>query len=533
MFSEGLDYYAFSALINFFTSLILGTFIYLKNRRDPINVTFGLFAWCVAAWSFAYFFWQLSSTEEGALFWSRALMGGAIFTAVAYFHFVLALLGILKQKGRILAWSYALFFVFFLLNFTPLFVSRVEPALSFTFWPKPGPMYHPFLAIWFFYLVYSAYLLITHLRKSIGIKHAQIRYVLIGLIVAFASGSTNYFLWYNIPIPPFGNILVSLYVIIFVYAILKHHLFNIKVIATEFLVAVTTVFLLINVFTSDTTFEYLWKSALLIAFLVSGYLLIKSVLNEIKQREELQQAYSKLKELDEAKSEFISIASHQLRTPLTAIKGYISMLVEGTYGKLASKQKKPMENVYQSSERLITLVNDLLNISRIEAGKIKMEPQKVKLQEVVDRVVDELQIKAKQKKLKLVLQKTKLPLPSFHMDPPKVRNIVLNILDNAIRYTTKGSITVSISLQQKQRPYETKSALIAIKDTGEGMSKGELNHLFESFSRGTTGSRMWTEGAGLGLYIAKQFVQMHKGKIWAKSPGKGKGSTFFVQLPMQ
>ena len=162
-----------------------------------------------------------------------------------------------------------------------------------------------------------------------------------------------------------------------------------------------------------------------------------------------------------------------------------------------------------------------------------MEPQQEKLQEVVQGVVDELKIKAKQKKLKLVLQKSKLPLPSFPMDAAKIRNIILNIIDNAIRYTRKGSITLYLTPQPKNRVFQTKSVLITIKDTGEGMSKEELQHLFESFSRGKTGTKMWTEGAGLGLYIAKQFVQMHNGKIWAKSPGKGKGSTFYVELPMQ
>ena len=118
------------------------------------------------------------------------------------------------------------------------------------------------------------------------------------------------------------------------------------------------------------------------------------------------------------------------------------------------------------------------------------------------------------------------------MDSSKIRNIILNIIDNAIRYTKKGSIIIQLIPQPKNRNLQTKSVIIAIKDTGEGMSKHELQHLFESFSRGKTGAKMWTEGAGLGLYIAKQFIHMHKGKIWAKSAGIGRGSTFFIQLPV-
>ena len=527
------SYYPISALINVITSVILGTFVYFTNKKSPTNIGFALFAWFVAAWSMGYFFWQISANAETALFWSRALMIGAIFTPIAFLQFVFGLLGISDKRKKFIRWSYALFSIFLLFSFTPLFVAKVEPALSFAFWPKPGPLYHIFLAVWFSYLLYSAYTLLKHYKNVYGVKREQIKYVLAALIIAFASGSTNYFLWYNIPIPPFANILVSVYVAIITYAIVKKKLFDIRIVLTQILVGIIAILLFINLVLSQTAFEYFWKGGLLIAFLAAGYLLVKSVMNEIKIRNDLELAYVKLKELDEAKSEFISIASHQLRTPLTAIKGYISMLIEGTYGKLLPKQKRPMQNMYQSNERLITLVNDLLDISRIESGKIKMEPQKAKLQEVVQGVVDELKIKAKQKKLKLVLQESKPPLPSFNMDPTKVRNIILNIIDNAIRYTDKGSITLYLTPQPENRMFQTKSVLITIKDTGEGMSKEELQHLFESFSRGKTGTKMWTEGAGLGLYIAKQFVQMHNGKIWAESPGKGKGSTFYVELPMQ
>ena len=258
-----------------------------------------------------------------------------------------------------------------------------------------------------------------------------------------------------------------------------------------------------------------------------------SIQKETEQRKELEgltgkleKTNAELKILDEAKSEFVSIASHQLRTPLTAIKGYISMILEGTYGKLPIKQQKPVSNIYESNERLIRLVNDLLNISRIESGKIKMEWEKAQLQKVTQSVIDELQIKAKEKNLKLTLKKPKTTLPLFSMDIAKVRNIILNIIDNAIHYTEKGSITVNLQSQKE-------NVLITITDTGEGMSAEELGQLFESFSRGRAGNKMWTEGAGLGLYIAHQFVQMHKGKIWADSPGKGKGSIFSIQLPVQ
>jgi len=136
-----------------------------------------------------------------------------------------------------------------------------------------------------------------------------------------------------------------------------------------------------------------------------------------KATKELKEAYEKLKNLDRAKSEFISIASHQLRTPLAAIKGYISMFLEGTYGKLSEKIKEPMENVYKSNERLIKLVNDLLNVSRIETGKIKLELQKTSIEDVISNIINELKIEAEKKNIYLKWQEPKKPLPEILFIP--------------------------------------------------------------------------------------------------------------------
>jgi len=199
-----------------------------------------------------------------------------------------------------------------------------------------------------------------------------------------------------------------------------------------------------------------------------------------KATKELKEAYEKLKNLDRAKSEFISIASHQLRTPLAAIKGYISMFLEGTYGKLSEKIKEPMENVYKSNERLIKLVNDLLNVSRIETGKIKLELQKTSIEDVISNIINELKIEAEKKNIYLKWQEPKKPLPEILVDRDKIRQVILNLIDNAIRYTNKGGIRIIYQTANKK-------CQIIIADTGEGMTREEILHLFESFSRGWAG----------------------------------------------
>jgi signal transduction histidine kinase len=254
--------------------------------------------------------------------------------------------------------------------------------------------------------------------------------------------------------------------------------------------------------------------------------LVRGVLQEIKYREQLQEAYKELQKLDEAKSEFVSIASHQLRTPLTAIKGYISLLLEGSYGELTEKNKPPIENIYESSERLIKLINDLLNFSRIESGKMEMNFKQGSLEEVIAQVMEELKYQAEKKGLYLKREKTKTSPPEFLIDKEKIKQAFMNVLDNAIKYTTKGGVVIKTKVRNSK-------ALIEVSDTGEGMTKEEIIRSFKSFTRGSAGNKLAVDGAGLGLYIARRFIEIHGGKIWAESLGKGKGSTIFIELPIK
>jgi len=253
----------------------------------------------------------------------------------------------------------------------------------------------------------------------------------------------------------------------------------------------------------------------------------KTLEREVEKRtKELKDAYEELKKLDKAKSEFISIASHQLRTPLTAIKGYISMMREKIYGKPPEKMERPLENIYTSNERLIKLVNDLLNVSRIEAGRMEMKLEKSSLEEIITSVVEELKNVAKEKNIYLKWEKPKKPLPKISVDKDKIRQVIMNVADNAIRYTEHGGVIIKCKMKNEKCEIE-------VSDTGVGLTKYELSKMFESFSRGAAGTRLYTEGVGLGLYVARRFVEMHKGKIWAESKGKDKGSTFYIELPIK
>jgi signal transduction histidine kinase len=241
--------------------------------------------------------------------------------------------------------------------------------------------------------------------------------------------------------------------------------------------------------------------------------------------EDLIKANSRLKQLDQAKSEFVSIASHQLRTPLTVIKGYISMVLDGSFGPITPVLHDSLDKVFLSNERLIQLVENLLNISRIESGRLQVNKEIRSLDALVLGVVEELGVPARKKGLKLKYHSPSAHLPSVNIDEEKIRQVVLNLIDNAIKYTGKGEIRVSL----EQVGHELK---VSVSDNGMGIKKEDLPELFAKFTRGTGTALVHTEGTGLGLYVADQMIKVHGGKIWAESAGEGTGSTFCFTLPV-
>lgn len=235
----------------------------------------------------------------------------------------------------------------------------------------------------------------------------------------------------------------------------------------------------------------------------------------------LEESNDKLKNLDKLKTEFLSLASHQLRSPLTSIKGYASMVVEGDFGEIGPKAKEAVDRIFQSSQNLTIVVEDLLNVSKIESGGMKYEMIDFSMADIVKSTAEDLSITAGKKGLKLTYSED-AGNHKVHGDKEKLRQVVLNLIDNSIKYTKEGSIEVRLSNKDKK-------VLVEIKDTGMGVSPEIKATLFQKFARGE-GQKMNTGGSGLGLYLAKEIVDAHKGRVGVNSEGMGKGSTFFIEL---
>ncbi len=241
--------------------------------------------------------------------------------------------------------------------------------------------------------------------------------------------------------------------------------------------------------------------------------------------QELRDSNRQLQRLDEAKNEFISMASHQLRTPLTSIKGYLDMVLQGDLGKVSATQRAVLTEAFVSSERMVTLINDFLNVSRLQTGKFVIDRVDGDLKEILQDQLSMLRGIAKQHDLtiKTTIDKS---IPRMHLDVEKLRQVVLNFIDNAIYYSKPGS-TVHIKLK-KDKHYVT----FIVKDTGIGVPKSEQPQLFGRFFRATNARQRRPDGTGVGLFLAKKVVLLHGGQIIFESE-EGKGSTFGFRLPIK
>jgi PAS domain S-box-containing protein len=230
------------------------------------------------------------------------------------------------------------------------------------------------------------------------------------------------------------------------------------------------------------------------------------------------------KMIERMKTEFVSISAHQLRTPLSAIKWTLKMFLDGELGEITKEQREFLEKIYQSNERMINLINDLLNVTRIEEGRYLYRPVLADIIQICQSVIDSYREEIEKKKLKFEFKRPK-ELPKVRVDVEKISLAIQNLLENAIKYNRKGG-EIEIVLREKEKEIE-----FSIRDTGIGIPRDQQNRVFTKFFRAPNAMKMETEGSGLGLFITKNIIETHGGRIWFESE-EGKGTTFYFTLPV-
>lgn len=553
-------------------NISLGLLVLLSNYKKATNILFTCFIASALLWIICLYFSNFYGPY--ALLWTKLTFLGAIliglFLAYFSFHFPDTQSRITWKAHLVLILpTVAIIALVLLSNRIIAGVTLITNGTGVAqgSWYYAWPIY--FLSI----LIFSFINLFSKFKTQEGRRKNQLLVVFTGLALSLLFGVTTNlvfpFVFKNDSLSNIGPYSTIIFIAFTAYAIVRHGFLDIKVIATETLVVVINIVLLFNLLNSENSTKVITNGAVLVFSLLASYLLVKSVVKEVKQKEHLQeltsqltQAVTHLQKLDEMKNEFVSLASHELLTPVSAIEGYLSMMIDERMAKINDPTaRRYLDRIYRSSRRLARLIADMLNISRIEEGRLLVEKKDVDLSELIKQVIDELKFKAEESKQKIVFAgghwKT-------YCDADKIKEVIINLIGNSLKYSQNpGSVNVQVKRIQTIMIKDTTSKrsekqiemvddqaamesaidphyrnligkeqlLISVKDQGIGIPKEDLPGLFKKFHR-LGGLAAKSQGTGLGLYISRALVELHHGRIWADSEGSGQGSTFYFTLPL-
>lgn len=526
--------YQVSLFVGGIVALVSSITVYYDGPRKQENIGWFLSNLFAAIWSFGYLY-MISTTNHDRAYASDVILhGAATFVPLFYFYFALAITNT-HNRYKYFYYFFSAWAVGWLFAIpSHYFIADTFPKFVFNFAPDAGPWYI-FFALYFFLLVLFAIAIIFSDIRTRNyadlLEKKRMKYILIASILGFGGGGSVFLLTFNIT-APYALPLFSLYPIVVTYAILKHRLFNVRIIATELFVFAIWMFILLRILFAVGRGDQISNIILFFVTIVIGAFLIRSVWKEVTNRERIEQlakqlegANEKLKTLDSARAEFVSIASHQLRTPPATIKWYLAAVLAGDFGPLRPKVKDALKKAEYSNNSLISLIDDLLNVSRIERGKMEFIFESGDLTEIIKSVVMQLEPEAASKKIKVKFLKPAKKVPKIVMDKEKLKQVINNLVDNAIKYSDKGSVTVALEMTYSD-------VLVKVKDNGKGIKPEEMDDIFSKFKRGS-GSVHHGAGLGLGLYVARVIVEHHNGQLTVESEGENKGSTFTVKLPLK
>lgn len=523
----------YSHLTPVLVSLCFGIYVYLANKKSLLNQALLFITLILSVWLLLdLVLWSTDDPETVLFAWPLVnLFEPFIYAAFVYFTYIFL-------RGKDVSWRIKLALMLPLLP-TILLTPTQWGIVGFDLTNCDREVIEGPVAFYNYIIEIGYVLWILTLAISAWLKRAaqqRLQIVLVVgsillLLLSFASGNIIGSFSEDWAAGQIGLFGVPLFVGALAYFIVQFRFFT----GSQLM---TTQLLVIGVWiaTASILFIRTIENARLIVLVTLvllagiGFLLIRSLRQEDKQRKlieeqkaQLEIVNNRLRELDKQKSEFVSIASHQLRAPLGAVRGYVSLILEGSFGKPPEALEEPLSRVAESTRNMANTIEDFLNISRIELGRMKYEIVQFDLADTVQTVVNELRPVAEDKGLTISFEK---PEPIMvTADSGKVKQVITNLTDNAVKYTEQGSITVSMVKQAGR-------VQIRIKDTGIGMDEATQNGIFEKFVRGRESRHVNITGTGLGLYIAKQLIEGNKGKVWAESEGKGKGSTFIIELPV-
>lgn len=526
-------------------SLLVASFsaiVFWQDTAKRSSRTFLFFGIVVSVWCIIYalFTGSLNTPLVHVMLSILYLVAGLVPLSLFLFLYDFSIKGNPFSFWRFV-WIFAPYLCIAVLLAIPDFITGYDATLDNGLGARTFGKGYPIYGLYMLaFLTAGVVVLVRKYRESAGIFKFAIRNMLFSF---FSMGTVATLVMLIFPLFWVGYDLFwvgLLGVIVFEFALafilIKYNFLSLKIVMTEFFISIIALVLVAELFLATSTLDLLIKAGIAVLIVFSSSFLVGSIKREIQSSDKIARLLNdldfmnkQLKVLDRKKSEFLSIASHHLRDPLTAIKGYSSMLIEGSFGELSPSLREAIEKIFESSKRLITMISDFMDISRIESGDMNYKFVEVDMKKLVLDLADEMRFNAEHAHLgfSVAIGDDLLKDESFVTvgDTGKLRQVISNIIDNSIKYTPRGELSLLLS-----KSPDRKKILFSVSDTGIGMNASTLEKIFRKFSRADGVSKVYTEGTGLGLYVAKELIKKHEGRIWAESKGEGMGSQFYVEL---
>lgn len=581
LLEQGDLLFGWSTIITGVGNIILAVAVLLVAEKKPSNIYFAIMGAALGLISVTNYFSLTSyGSPERTLFWIRAVMVLVAIMMTFLYGFGISyenrLYKFNLRRGLVIG---AIGVVVAIISASSLTYQNISFADDGAIVPHTGP---GMIVVAMFILpifVATVVAMAKNARRAVSEQKRNINIALYAFLLCFGVQIITSFvivaaLGYT-KLVPVGNLLSLAYIVLITMSILRYKIINLNVASSLVFVVVLGVMLFADIFSASNTEERIYRAIVFLAAAMIGYQFIRAIITDTKRKrqleyysQELKGLNEKLKRTDAIKTEFISMASHELLTPISAIEGYLSMMVDEKIVAVGNpKAEKYLQSVYKSSNRLARLVADLLNVSRIEEERLLIEKKAVSILEMLQSTIDELRFKALASRITMNYTSQVSGQDALaYADSDKIKEVLINLSGNAIKFNRPGGVvhlwaqvwpTQAVQQRYNQmarlavnRPEHGDGALkrivsqiytqmvgdkqmvIAVADNGVGISREDIGKLFQKFSRVGDWSTQEVQGTGLGLYISRAIVEMHHGRIWVESPGEGRGSIFYFSLPL-
>ena len=510
---------------------LLGFIVYISNTKSVTSVSFLFFCVVTILWSFFnYSSYQTSDPELALLLWKIVIFFG-FWHSFTFFNFLYVFP---REKVVFPTWyKYALVPFVVLTSLWALLGDLVFKGVGVTVNGVPDPLVGGGIGVFVItvcvLIIASFVFLVRSILKANKNQKRPYELILIGALVTFILLFT-----FNLILPavfevtrfiPLGAVTLLPFSIFTAYAIYKHKTFKVTNLGSTLMAFFLCVVTFIEIIFAENAGQLILRSGIFLFVLLICIQFIKNIFMLERITESLETANEQLTSLDKLKSEFISLASHQLRSPLTVIKGYASTLTDGVVGGMNPKQTEIVHHIYTSAQGLASVVEDFLSVTKIEQGGMKYAFEPTDVKEIIEDLTTDMKIVAADKNLFFSVSMDHADMYMISADAVKLKQVFLNIIDNSIKYTKEGFVKVSLTKNSNE-----KTITFMVADSGVGISSETKKKLFTKFGRGEAGS-LNGGGSGLGLYLAEEIVKAHQGHIMVESEGEGKGAQFSVVLP--